>query len=81
MKIDWLIEYPVRDWEFEVVLGQEVWMVQYDADHPSMQNWNRLDTCYACGFSEVVFEDDVFEDVCEGDSSDIWQEDTRVICR
>lgn len=78
-KIDWLIEYPARDWEFEVILGQEVWMVQYDVDHPSMQNWNRFTTCYAWGFSEVVFEDDVLEDVPDDDPSDSWQEDTVVI--
>ena len=82
MKIDWLVEYPSRDLEFERALGQEIWMVKYDADHPSMQKLNRLDTCYNCGFLDVVFEDDVFEeDAYEADSEEQWQQETLIICR
>lgn len=59
--IDWLIAIPVRDWELEEALGQPIWMVRYKADHPDMQNFNRLQTCRKCRFSDVVFEDDVVD--------------------
>jgi hypothetical protein len=59
--IDWLIAIPVRDWELEEALGQPVWMVRYNADHPDMQKFNRLQTCRKFQFSSIVFEDDVVE--------------------
>jgi hypothetical protein len=59
--IGWLIAIPVRDWELEEALGQPVWMVRYNADHPDMQTYNRLKTCRRFQFSSVVFEDDVVD--------------------
>ena len=59
--IDWLIAIPVRDWELEEALGQPVWMVRYNADHPDMQKFNRLQPCRKCQFLDVVFEDDVVD--------------------
>jgi hypothetical protein len=59
--IDWLIAIPVRDWELQEALGQPVWMVRYNADHPDMQKYNRLQTCRKFQFSSVVFEDDVID--------------------
>ncbi len=57
--IDWLIETPTRDWELEADVGQPVWIVQYNSQHPKMQKNNRFNTCQACGFSDIVFEDEI----------------------
>ena len=57
-EIEWLVEKPIRDWELEADVGKPVWMVKYDANHPSMQKINRLDTCKECRFGGIVFDDD-----------------------
>jgi len=61
-EIDWLVENPIRDWELEAEVGEQVWRVHYNPDHPSMQTINRLDTCTACQFFGVVFDDDLEDD-------------------
>ncbi|HEY9603538.1 MAG TPA: hypothetical protein V6C85_18120 [Allocoleopsis sp.] len=74
-KIEWLVEKPIRDWELEADVGRPVWMVKYDANHPSMQKINRLDTCKVCQFGGVVFDDDI-----EDNAEDECQETTLVWC-
>ncbi len=58
-EIEWLIQIPSRDKELEKELGQQVWIVEYDAGHPDMQFHNRHETCLSLGFSGTVFEDEV----------------------
>jgi hypothetical protein len=72
-RLDWIVENPIRDWELEVEVGQPVWRVEYNPNHPSMQKFNRLTTCTACQFLGVVFDDDV-----EDDLEEEWQEATLV---
>lgn len=57
------MSYPRCTWGFlslkgslEEALGQPVWMVRYNADHPDMQKFNRLQTCRKCQFLDVVME-------------------------
>ncbi len=74
--IDWLVEKPIRDWELEAEVGEPVWRVQYNPDHPSMQPFNRLNTCIAYQFFDVVFDDDIeaeFEDECQ-EATLFWHE-------
>jgi hypothetical protein len=61
VEIDWLIQNPVRDLELEEELGEEVWRVEYDAEHPDMQYHNRSETCARCGFLEATFEDEAVQ--------------------
>lgn len=61
-EIDWLIPIPVRDWELEEELGEQVWRVEYNAEHPDMQYYNRHDTCTRYGFLGVIFEDEALLD-------------------
>lgn len=61
-EIEWLIQIPSRDTELEKELGQQVWIVEYDASHPDMQLHNRHETCLSLGFSGTVFEDEVIID-------------------
>ncbi len=68
--IDWLVENPIRDWELEAEVGQQVWRVRYKADHPRMQTFNRLDTCREYKFFDVVFDDEVEEEV-EDESQEV----------
>jgi hypothetical protein len=64
-ELDWLIQTPERDWELEEELGQEVWRVEYDAEHPDMQYYNRDETCLRVGFVGVIFEDEAtLDDRC-----------------
>lgn len=74
-EIEWIIEKPIRDRELEAEVGQPVWMVKYDADHPSMQKINRFDTCKECQFRGIVFDDDIEDEV-----DDESQEITLVWC-
>ena len=64
-EIDWLIQTPVRDRELEEELGEEVWRVEYDAEHPDMQYHNRYETCLRFGFLGAIFEDETrLDDRC-----------------
>jgi hypothetical protein len=64
-EIDWLIQNPVPDRELEEDLEEEVWMVEYDADHPDMQFYNRDETCIKWGFIGTTFEDEArLDDRC-----------------
>ena len=64
-EVDWLIQNPVRDRELEEELGEEVWMVEYDANHPDMKYHNRYYTCVKYGFLGVTFEDEaILDDRC-----------------
>lgn len=76
-EIEWLVEKPIRDWELEADVGKPVWMVKYDANHPTMQKVNRLDTCKECQFGGIVFDDD---DDIEDEAEDECQEITLVWC-
>jgi hypothetical protein len=64
-EIDWLIVNPVRDWELEEAVGEPVWMVEYNAEHPDMQKSHRYHTCQKLGFLGAVFEDETeLDDPC-----------------
>ena len=64
-EIDWLIQTPIRDWELEAELGEQVWRVDYDAEHPDMRHHKRYETCARWGFVGAIFEDDVrLDDRC-----------------
>lgn len=68
LKLDWIVGNPIRDWELEAEVNQPVWRVYYNPEHPKMQKFNRLDTCTACQFFGVVFDDDIeddFEEECQ----------------
>jgi hypothetical protein len=62
IEVNWLIQNPIRDQELEEELGEEVWMVEYNADHPDMQYHNRYYTCIRYGFLEATFEDEALLD-------------------
>ncbi len=64
-EISWLIQTPARDWELEEELGQSVWRVEFDAEHPDMQYHNRDETCLRLGFVGAIFEDEaILDDRC-----------------
>lgn len=65
VEIDWLIRNPVHDRELEEELGEAVWKVEYDADHPEMQYYNRYETCTKWEFFGITFEDEArLDDRC-----------------
>lgn len=57
-EIDWLIQNPVRERELEEELGEQVWRVEFDTEHPTMQLFNRHETCMVWGFIGAIFEDE-----------------------
>lgn len=64
-EIDWLIQNPLHDTELEEDLEEDVWMVEYDTDHPDMQYYNRDETCAKWGFIGTAFDDEArLDDRC-----------------